>query len=213
VFLDGTLVWHKVDQDGNPLGGATFMVCRTEKLDSSTDPDSYVDEPGDDGICASVVDDTDGTGGAAGSGLDEDGAAGEFLLSKLILGSYKVKETAAPAGYHIITTTFVSAGSHTLADTSLEIVTPFVNQRAFRVIVITCDDVVDELVDGTVTFDVNGDQGGASTKATITAAQLLAGLGVDENDFCNQVGATFGDLDPGTYDVDVEVPDAAPLFP
>jgi uncharacterized repeat protein (TIGR01451 family) len=68
----GSLAWVKQDAAGNLLGGATFSVT------------------GPNGYSVSVTDNL---------GLDADAAAGKFKLLDLKLGTYKVTETAAPAGY------------------------------------------------------------------------------------------------------------------
>jgi len=215
TFKAGTLRWHKVDGNGDPLGGATFLVCRTDQLDSSTDPDEYDDEPGDDGVCDSVTDNL---------GLDEDPADGEFYMSGLILGSYKVKETDPPAGYHIGNPDFVSAGSHSLdpEDLDLEIVEPFVNLRAFRLIVIGCDDITDLLVESEVWLDLNGDtviDPGEVKTTIVDLPQHLLDLLVTEQDICGTEdggsdaipddgigGATYGALAPNTYSSTMLIP-------
>jgi len=80
--------------------------------------------------------------------------------------------------------------------------------QKYQIIVITCDDTGNALVDGTVNLE-----SGADT-ATITDTQFAA-LGwlqadgvtpVTEADFCAQAGANFGNLDGGTYSLSVEVP-------
>lgn len=138
---------------------------------------------------------------------DENPADGEFLVSGLILGTYTVRETLAPAGYHIDNPNAVSAGSMTLLDPDLEIVEPFVNSKAFRLIVLTCDDITDLLVTSQATL-------GADTFDTLTAAQFQA-LGwlrsdgttpVSEADMCALLGANFGPLDEGTYNPAVKIP-------
>src|SRR5262249_4651903 len=103
TWVDGSLTWTKVDGNGNPLGGATFQVCPTF--------DRFGDDIPDE--CITVVDDTDGTGGAAGSGTDENGAPGAFKLSQLVLGRYTIKETVPPPGY--IGDSFVETIELTLA--------------------------------------------------------------------------------------------------
>ena len=44
-FVDGSLAWFKNDDTGTRLGGATFEVCRTHDLDTSTNPDTFIDTP------------------------------------------------------------------------------------------------------------------------------------------------------------------------
>lgn len=93
-FVDGSLRWTKVDNAGALQGGATFEVCRTHYLNTSTEPDTFDDINPD--VCVTVADDVDGV---AGPGPDQDPDAGEFLLSGLVLGRYTVHETIAPPGY------------------------------------------------------------------------------------------------------------------
>src|SRR6266508_2333779 len=121
IFIAGAIIWHKVDNAGRPLGGATFAVCRTLTLESSTDPDTMVDTPD---VCFSVVDDVDGI---AGGTLDEDPAPGEFSMSGLVLGEYTVREDIAPPGYakdpDIVTVDL------TLENPTVEILEPFRDAR------------------------------------------------------------------------------------
>jgi hypothetical protein len=85
-FVDGSLAWFKVDDQANPLGGASFEVCRTHNLDTSTDPDTFVPVTP---MCVTVLDNS-----------PPDADAGEFLLEDLILGRYTVKEVApSPPGF------------------------------------------------------------------------------------------------------------------
>jgi hypothetical protein len=81
-YVSGSLIWFKQDSSGNPLGGATFQVCRT--LDRfGTDIE---DE------CFDVLDN---------SAPDVDQVEGAFELVDLKLGEYTIQETAAPDGYLI----------------------------------------------------------------------------------------------------------------
>jgi hypothetical protein len=83
-FINGQLIWFKDDNAGNPLGGATFEVCRTHDFVGGT----FVDIDPD--VCITVEDNV---------APDEDPDAGEFLLTALQLGRYTVHETEAPPGY------------------------------------------------------------------------------------------------------------------
>jgi hypothetical protein len=121
VFIAGSIVWHKIDNAGRPLGGATFEVCQTKRLDTSTDPDTLVDITP---VCISVVDDTDGV---AGGTLDEDPAPGEFSLSGLVLGEYTVQESIAPPGY--IKDPRTQTVDLTLENPTVEITEPFRDAR------------------------------------------------------------------------------------
>ncbi|MGE5123827.1 MAG: SpaA isopeptide-forming pilin-related protein, partial [Acidobacteriaceae bacterium] len=80
IWVAGSLSWLKQDNLGNPLGGATFEVCRTLDRFGNDIPDE----------CVTVLDN---------SAPDEDPAAGQFLLSGLALGTYTITETLPPAGY------------------------------------------------------------------------------------------------------------------
>ena len=79
-FVDGSLAWFKNDDTGTRLGGATFEVCRTHTLDTSTNPDTFIDSAD---VCVTVLDN---------SAPDTDPDAGEFKLEDLQLGRYTVDE-------------------------------------------------------------------------------------------------------------------------
>jgi hypothetical protein len=84
--VEGSLSWLKEDDTGNPLGGATFEVCRTQNLvDGAFDNINPA-------VCITVEDDV---------APDEDPDAGEFLITGLRLGKYTVQETEAPAGFEV----------------------------------------------------------------------------------------------------------------
>jgi hypothetical protein len=89
VWVDGSVSWRKVDALGQPLGGATFRVRRIADRESkpvSDDPDLSV---------------LDNAGQAGYAGRDVDNRAGFFKVEKLPLGTYCVKETAAPSGFEL----------------------------------------------------------------------------------------------------------------
>jgi len=115
TYIVGSLAWHKEDHLGNPLGGATFEVCRTHILDTSTDLDTMVDSSDD---CFLVTDN---------SSPDADPADGEFLIEDLVLGRFTVREAAAPPGYTIDNPNAVTAPDMSLAVPDIEIETPFTN--------------------------------------------------------------------------------------
>ena len=112
MYVAGGLVWHKVNDLGAPLAGATFEVCETHALDTATD--TYVDI-------------TDGCTVLDNSSIDEDPADGEFLVSGLELGRYTVRETEAPTGYTIVNPNAVQAPDMTFALPDVEIAEPFVD--------------------------------------------------------------------------------------
>lgn len=106
--MAGSLRWTKVDGAGQPLGGATFQVCRTlDRFGAAVS-----------GECQSVADN-----GPA----DSDPAAGAFRLSALALGTFSVQETAAPAGYNLDTT--IQTAATDLTTPNGVIAPPFVNVR------------------------------------------------------------------------------------
>jgi len=86
TFVSGTLQWYKFDDELNPLGGATFEVCRTHDWVTGTGMVAITP------VCQSFVDN---------AGADEDPDDGEFLMTGLLLGTYTVEETVPPAGYVI----------------------------------------------------------------------------------------------------------------
>jgi len=207
TYVDGSVVWHKVDGNDEPLGGATFQLCRTETLDSSDG--SY--DPETPAICIEVEDDVSDQD--AITTLDEDPLPGEFLVTGLILGTYTVEETEAPAGYHMVTTGPATVGSMTIAVRDLELEDPFVNERAFRIIVLTCDDITEQLVESTVTLDPDGPGGPLDPIVLDTITDVPGGFpaGTTESDLCTIGGAQFEDLDEGTYSLSVTVPKATPI--
>ena len=120
VFVAGSLAWFKNDNAGVRQGGATFEVCRTHNLNTSTG--LFEDITPD--VCVTVADDVDGI---VGPGLDRDADPGEFLLTGLRLGRYTVDETIAPPGFEpdpdVITVEL------TLATPNVTITEAFVNNR------------------------------------------------------------------------------------
>lgn len=198
-FVDGSLAWIKHDQDGNLLAGATFEVCQTEYLDTSGETDVLVAvEPAD---CVIVVDD-DGSD-VDYAGLDEDPEGGKFLLTNLSLGTWTIRETAAPEGYafddELTQTVYL-----TLEDTTGNAATAFVNERLFKLIVITCNESTNQLVVSLVDLDgetletfgaVPGSWGELSEEA-------ICGLTDEEN----APAAVFGGLDAGIYEPTVTIP-------
>lgn len=206
TFVAGTLVWLKVDQNDDLLGGATFEVCRTHLLDSSTDPDSLdPDEGPESERCATVLDN---------SAPDADPANGRFKLTGLILGTYTIEETIAPEGYQlddtIATVTLdLTNPDNSVLDAEEEPMHPdgipsFVNERLYRLIVLTCNESTDTLVVSEVTLD--GEV--KNTISTVTTA--LAEKNVTASDLCALGGATYGGLEEGTYDPSIVIPAPPP---
>jgi len=199
TFVDGSLQWFKDDQNGLPLGGATFKVCRTNDLNSTTDAiGPALATP----VCFNSVPDVTSGSPPAGAGLDQDGAAGALKLTHLQLGRYTIEEVSAPAGYQ------KDSSVHTL---DLKLASPnavdlvhFVNTRLFKMIVITCNESTNTLVVSAVT--VTGQNNGVA-KDTISAvpAALLAKT-VTEADLCGIGGAAFGTLNGGTYSASAVIP-------
>ena len=204
TFVSGSILWHKNDNHGNRLAGATFEICRLDHINTATDPDTYVNDDPD--VCFSITDNKT-TGLGAGEVADEDATNGNLSVSGLVLGRYTARETAAPAGYHIDNALAVPFDDPmTIADPNIEIATPFVNSKAFRLIAFTCDDITDKLVVSTTTLNT-------VVKSTISTAQFEAlgwkdGAGVllTEAALCGFPGANYGPLDEGTYNPSVKIP-------
>jgi len=205
-FIDGSLTWLKHDQDGELLAGATFEVCQTHYLDTSGDPHVLVlliDENEDpDPACVSVVDDDGSDPDYAG--LDEDADGGEFLMTGLSLGTWTIRETAAPEGY-AFDDELTQTVELTLEDPDGNAETAFVNTRLFKLIVITCNESTNELVISLV--DLNGEE--LDTFGTVPASWG----DVSEADICGLTsadGAVYGGLDAGTYAPTVTIPKPPP---
>lgn len=191
-FVDGSLAWLKNDDTGARLGGATFEVCRTHGLDTSTTPDTFVDTAD---ACTTVLDN---------SSADTNPADGEFQLVDLELGRYTVDEVPPfPEGYEPDPDVETAELTLEPGPKDVTIGQAFVNRALYRLIVITCNTTTEELVDSTVTL--SGD-----ARETVKPGQLG---GIDENDLCQLAGANYDNLTRGDYTPDVELPDAAPAFP
>jgi hypothetical protein len=79
----------------------------------------------------------------------------------------------------------------------------YTNQARVKIIVVTCNEGNDAVIDSGVRLEDDD----TTDVATVSAAQLTA-AGIDPEDFCNDL-TTFGDLAPGTYRMDVEIPDGS----
>jgi hypothetical protein len=188
IYIAGTLRWLKKDQGGALLGGATFQVCRTHDFASATSTFTDIDPD----VCVSVLDN---------SAPDADATDGEFQMNSLVLGRYTIKETAAPAGYTLDpdteTVNLTVANPDNTAAGHPDGVPVFVDVQLYKMIVITCDQSTNTLVASQVTLTGFGGVKNTLTSppAGITAAQLC-GLG----------GASYGDLNAGTYNPEVIIP-------
>ena len=175
VFVAGSLAWTKRDNAGNLQGGATFEVCRTHNLNTSTDPDTFDDIVD---VCVSVADDS-----GPQTTLDEDPDAGKFLLSGLRLGRYTVRETVAPPGFEPDPDTVTV--ELTLATPNVTIATAFVNNRpvlkitGFGYTNAATGTPTSGVVNGTATYTVNLHNYGlvAATLSNSSLAVSVAGAG------------------------------------
>ena len=191
-FVDGSLAWFKNDDTGTRLGGASFELCRTHTLDTSTTPDTFVDSPD---VCVTVLDN---------SPLDANPADGEFLFEDLELGRYTVDEVPPfPPGFEPDPDVVTVELTLEPGPKDVTISEAFVNRALYRLIVITCNTTTEELVDSTVTL--NGD-----TRETVKPGELG---GIVQNALCQLPGANYDNLTRGIYNPSVELPDLPPLFP
>ena len=89
-FVAGSVSWTKVDNAGQPLGGATFQLCRTHDWDIANNMPfiAALNPP----VCQSVTDN---------DASDSDKTNGHFTVVGLPLGTYTVHETQAPPGYEL----------------------------------------------------------------------------------------------------------------
>ncbi|HEX5015240.1 MAG TPA: prealbumin-like fold domain-containing protein [Candidatus Limnocylindrales bacterium] len=211
-FVAGSVRWLKKDGDGNLLGGATFEVCRTHRLDSSNG--TYTAEPVEP-FCFTVLDN---------AAPDADNTAGELQVNNLILGKYTVKETIPPAGYHIGDNPGAGPFAFpdmTIANRDVTLATVFVNIKAFRIIVLTCDDITHELVVSSVDLNIGSDPAAVDSmnlldldawntayNQDVTQAQLCGGNDQGTNPSLGGA-ASFGNLPDGTYDIRTVVPKAS----
>jgi hypothetical protein len=208
AFVDGTLEWLKHDQNGVLLAGATFEVCQTHYLDTSGDVPvlvELVDENDDpDPSCVTVLDD-DGSD-TEYSGLDADADGGEFLLQGLSLGTWTIRETAAPEGY-AFDDELTQTVDLTFEDRSGNAALPFVNTRLYKLIVITCNESTNQLVVSAVTLDGVATETFGDVPAAWGALteEAICGLTADD-------GAVYGGLEQGAYTPEVTIPKAVTTF-
>lgn len=80
----GSVTWTKTDASGVALGGSVWGLSETNGSDPNTEK---------------TVEDNTGQSGY--TGLDTDPAAGKFTVVGLPLGTYSLRETAAPQGYQL----------------------------------------------------------------------------------------------------------------
>lgn len=192
-FVDGSLSWLKHDDQGQLLGGATFYVCRTHDFVSTDASYTELTTP----VCWTVV---DHVGDAAYEGKDEDGDAGEFLLSGLVLGRYTIDETAAPTGYAMDPTTHTENLSLDASDVASSYT--FVNPALYKMIILTCNTTTEELVESLVTLE--------GFDPATTLGELPDGFAATMADVCGLGGASYDDLLGGTYVPSVTIPRPVP---
>jgi hypothetical protein len=150
-------------------------------------------------------------------GLDESTqfqlADGEMVSYDVLIGDdYTVTEDDLPDGWEFVNVD-CSASVGVTVDTSAEPLIAFDiddpddvvdctynNQALVKIIVVTCSEGDDSVIDSAIDLD------DGTAVATVTAAQLEAAGVEDVAAFCAGL-TTFGDLAPGTYDMDIEVPD------
>jgi len=148
---------------------------------------------------------TDGLGNAV-SLTDTTDANGDYSFS-VTPGSYTVCETLQTGWQQTFPSSGADCGgsvgySITLISQQVDSDNNFGNRQLFKLIVITCDTVTEELVDSTVTLN------GVTTQ-TITTPPA----GITEAQLCGLGGASYDNLLAGTYNPGVELPDLPPLFP
>jgi hypothetical protein len=89
IYYDGSIRWNKVDEEGLRLAGAEFSAQRiADRFGAPVTTPSY----------PKIVD-CMAAPCAAGPGKDQDADKGEFQLTGLELGTWRVTETKAPANY------------------------------------------------------------------------------------------------------------------
>jgi hypothetical protein len=167
TWVSGSLSWTKHDNAGNPLGGATFQVCRTD-----LNPDA----------CFSVTDN---------AAPDSNASAGQFTVINLELGDYSVTETAAPPGYAIGGGT--KTATLTFASPSATITIAFVNNRevlkiaGFAYTNAATGTPTSGVLNGTTVFDADLVNYGSSA-ANLTGSSLVVTFTGTGTVTCNATG-------------------------
>jgi len=89
-FVAGSVSWTKLDNAGQPLGGATFQLCRTHDFDIANNSPfiAALNPP----VCQTVLDN---------DASDANPAPGQFKVTGLPLGTYEAHETIAPLGWEL----------------------------------------------------------------------------------------------------------------
>lgn len=200
TYVDGTLRWLKTDDQGTPLGGASFWVCRTHSYDSSDGSfDAIVDtNPGPgkdaDSRCVVVVDN---------GALDDDPDAGELQLDDVVLGRYTVQEKEPPVGYAVdpdeVTRDVAIDDENTGSDESLGDFGTFVDPALFKVIILTCNTSTEKLV----VSETDEDPGTVGGKKDTQAAGSLSDA--DQAYLCG-LESNYDNKTRGTHDYRVTIP-------
>lgn len=168
VYVAGSLAWLKHDDQSRLLTGATFEACRV--LDRFGAP---VSDP-----CVTVVDN---------AAPDQDPTGGRFVLSGLVLGTWTIRETAAPPGGFLFDPDFVQQAVLTLDAPDGSAAFPFVNVPPLPGISINVQNVQIATVNGSATFT-----GGAvhSVTGSFDIVAHDVGVTVSEIDFTVKKGNT-----------------------
>jgi Prealbumin-like fold domain len=136
---------------------------------------------------------------------DADPTGGEFQLNDLVLGRYTIRETAAPAGYQpdpdTVTVELTLANPSNVGSAPI-----FVNVQQFKLIVITCNQASNDLVVSAVTL--NGTT--LDTIGAVPASLVGKTPATTQAEICNIGGASYGNLNAGTYGPSVVIPKPTP---
>lgn len=187
--------YHDQNRSGSRDSGEPFLSGWTIFIDKNGD--EIHDANGVDNILGNADDEISGS-------TDTNGAV---VFSNLPTGSYSVCEVLQtgwentdPTGTTLCETVNLgAAGSVTIE---------FGNAQLYKLIVLTCNQVTNTLVDSTVDLD-----GNLATTTDTKASLTTPPSGITQAQLCGLGGASYGSLAAGTYTPNVELPDVAPLFP